>query len=403
MEDDMSDASGWTVLEVFIASPGNVNAERQAVERAIRNWNNSEGKTLSTILLPRRWEQLSPQQGVKAQHYINRAQVARADILVAFFRGKVGKGTVEEIDLFISFGKAKGAMVYFSTGSRQPELVKLRERLRKKGLTGEFKDSADLAQRVKRDLTQRVKDFNTLQNWPRLKQAVAEIYNNAPYLLARFLTEELLKRPTKEIERVSNEARSFKRDTGYSGYRDAVHKRLKQEKKRGGTKVFAVCGEKGLRNDREALDYFKPFYRFPDLRSKKNQVFRVFVERGAGLSHSPITLDTIAAHEAAERVVPLEVTRQKRKMIENKFPSGLFKALDEGFGMVIFVRRNKNKVVVVHQGVKEDFTYAVFKGKTDVGKILIELTGKLYKESTQYESNPALNQEIETFFDWIVK
>src|SRR2546422_1102337 len=87
----MAGALSWDVFEVFIASPSDVEAERAAVVQAILEWNDSEGQTLNAILLPRQWEQLSPRQGIDAQDYINRAQVARADFLVAFFGGKVGE------------------------------------------------------------------------------------------------------------------------------------------------------------------------------------------------------------------------------------------------------------------------------------------------------------------------
>src|SRR5690348_784830 len=114
----MSLGSNWNIFEVFIASPGDLKRERDAVELAIQQWNSSEGKIRHTTLLSRRWEQLSPRLGVDAQDYINRAQVERADILIAFFNKKAGQGTVKEIELFLSSGKSRTTMVYFTAKQR---------------------------------------------------------------------------------------------------------------------------------------------------------------------------------------------------------------------------------------------------------------------------------------------
>src|ERR1044072_4036283 len=355
----MSVGSDWNIFEVFIASPGDLECERNAVERAIQEWNASVGKTTHTTLLPRRCEQLSPHSDTQAQDYINRAQVERADILIAFFGEKAGSGTVKEIDLFLSSGKSRTAMVYFSENSHTAQVSKLVKRFQSSGLTDKFKDGRDFAQSEKRDLTSPVECLQKYaqHSWPRLKSAVAEIQNNAPHLLARFLTEELLRKPTEEMERVRDEARCFARYAGYNGYRCRVHQYLEDEKKRQGTMVYAICGEKGLRDDQEALDYFQKFYDFPNPNDKRNQVFRVFVEQGSRQVHRDITLTVIAAHKKAPHVVPLTVCRSKRNLIDQKFP-GLCTALDEGFGLVLFVRSDESKIAIVHQGGRQDCTFA---------------------------------------------
>lgn len=390
--------SDWTIFEVFIASPSELERERDAVERAIQEWNSNVGKNMRVVLVSLRWEQLAPQLKTEAQPYINQAQVERADILIAFFWNKAGKGTIKEVDLFLSMGKSRTAMVYFkTTETRAPELNKLVRRLQALGLTGKFKDSRDLTSQVKENLTSHVKDLQDYaqHNWPRLKSAVEEVQKHTPYLLARFLTNELLRTSTDEIESVRDEVRSFVKYRGYRGYRDTVHKHLQDEKLRKGTRVFAICGEKGLRDDQEALEYFQEFYAFPDLRSSKNQVFRVFVERQRGKLHRPITDKVIRAHRRAKRVVPLTVSRKKRRLIDEKFP-GLCTALDEGFGLVLFVKRDNSKIAIVHQGVKQDFTFAVFDGHTNVVRHLMALTYDLYRDSNQYYSNKSLRKEIDS-------
>src|ERR1044072_402302 len=194
----MSAGSDWNIFEVFIASPGDLERERNAVELAIQDWNISVGKTMRTVLLCCRWEQLSPELKTEGQRYINRAQVERADILIAFFGKRAGVGTIKEIDLFISMRKSQTAQVYFkTTQSRSPELNKLIHRLQGLGLTGKFKDSHDLALQVENNLTSHVRYLKEYapHSWPRLKGAVADIQNHAPYLLARFLTDKSLRAP----------------------------------------------------------------------------------------------------------------------------------------------------------------------------------------------------------------
>jgi hypothetical protein len=199
----MSAGSDWNIFEVFIASPSDLERERNAVERAIKEWNKDVGRAMHTVLLSCRWEQLPPQLKIEAQPYINRAQVERADILIAFFGNKAGPGTIKELDLFTSLGKSRAAMVYFKTAQpRPPELNNLIQRCQALGLTGKFRDSHDLARQVKSNLTPHVKELQEYagHSWPRLKSAIADIQNHAPYLLFRFLTEQLLRTPRLSVQ-----------------------------------------------------------------------------------------------------------------------------------------------------------------------------------------------------------
>jgi hypothetical protein len=356
------------------------------------------GKTMRTVLLCCRWEQLSPELKTQAQRYINRAQVERADLLIAFFANRAGAGTIKEIDLFISMRKSQTAMVYFkTTQSRSPELNKLIHRLQALGLTGKFRDSHDLAVQVKDNLTSHVRYLKEYapHSWPRLKGAVADIQNHAPYLLARFLTDKLLRASVEEIERVRDEARAFVKHAGYRDYRDTVHKHLKDEKLHKGARVFAICGEKGLRDDEETFEYFQKFYDFPDPLCSKNKVYRVFVERQKGPPHLSITDKVIEDHRKNKHVVPLIVSREKRDLVDDKVP-GLCTALDEGFGLLLFVKKDNSKIAIIHQGVKEYFTFAVFEGHTNVVRHLMALTYELYRVSDEYKSDRSLRKEIDS-------
>jgi hypothetical protein len=110
------------VLNVLIASPGDVNSERDAVTDAIHEWNavNAHPDTLNILLHPIRWETHSfPESGDRAQALINRQIVGRGDILIGLFGARIGtptgiaaSGTIEEIEEFRQADKY--VALYFS-------------------------------------------------------------------------------------------------------------------------------------------------------------------------------------------------------------------------------------------------------------------------------------------------
>ncbi len=110
------------VLNVLIASPSDVNDERDAVTRAIHEWNavNSNPDTINILLHPIRWETHSyPESGDRPQALLNRQIVARGDFLIGMFGTRLGtptgvaqSGTIEEIEEFRKAGKY--VALYFS-------------------------------------------------------------------------------------------------------------------------------------------------------------------------------------------------------------------------------------------------------------------------------------------------
>jgi len=108
------------VLRVMIASPSDVQQERNEIEKAIFDWNNLYSEETQIILLPNRWENdVTPTySGTEAQDVINKQLVSKCDILIGVFWTKLGtptlsysSGTLEEINIFIEQGKE--VMVYF--------------------------------------------------------------------------------------------------------------------------------------------------------------------------------------------------------------------------------------------------------------------------------------------------
>ncbi|WP_223827433.1 DUF4062 domain-containing protein [Hymenobacter armeniacus] len=112
----------------MIASPGDVQEERQAVRDLIYEWNALNADERKQVLLPIGWETHSaPDMKAPAQSIINESVLAPCDLLVGIFWTRIGtataeyaSGTVEEIQRHIASGKP--AMLYFSEALVKPEI-----------------------------------------------------------------------------------------------------------------------------------------------------------------------------------------------------------------------------------------------------------------------------------------
>ncbi len=117
------------VLEVMIASPGDVAQERGIVTQEIHRWNDANSPARKLVLLPVKWETHStPQLGARPQSIINRQLLDDADIVIGIFGTRIGtpteehaSGTVEEIKKHVAAGKT--AKVYFSDIPVSPSTV----------------------------------------------------------------------------------------------------------------------------------------------------------------------------------------------------------------------------------------------------------------------------------------
>lgn len=151
------------VLRVLIASPGDTRDERDAVERALHEWNASRAAREQVVLLPRRWETNAiPVLGGSGQGAINKQLLDNADVVIALFDSRLGQatedavsGTAEEIERADAAGKQ--VHVYFSDEPLPrdvdaDQLVALRDfkqALQAKGLLGSYADPGDLAGQVR--------------------------------------------------------------------------------------------------------------------------------------------------------------------------------------------------------------------------------------------------------------
>jgi hypothetical protein len=118
-----------SVHRVMIASPGDVQAERDTVREVLHEWNSVHGARRKMLLLPVGWEtDIAPEMGDHPQAIINKRILKDADLLVGIFWTRLGtptpsyaSGAVEEIEEHLATGKP--AMLYFSSAPAALDLV----------------------------------------------------------------------------------------------------------------------------------------------------------------------------------------------------------------------------------------------------------------------------------------
>jgi hypothetical protein len=176
-----------TILRVLIASPSDMEEERDIAAMAINDWNAQHALAEGLVLLPVRWEtHARPQSGVHPQEALNVQLVASSDILLGMFWTKLGtstgvapSGTVEEIDQFVE--QAKPAMLYFSNRPIDRSRIDLKQhkRLRAfkaetytKALVGTFSSTSQLRETLLRDLTAQVRAM--FANRPKVRRSKLE-------------------------------------------------------------------------------------------------------------------------------------------------------------------------------------------------------------------------------------
>ncbi len=117
------------VYRILIASPSDVEEEREVVVRVIQEWNDLYSYSRKVVLLPLRWEtHAAPEYGTRPQEVINRATVDQCDMLVGIFWTRIGSptgvaesGTLEEIERAGNAGKP--VMLYFSKVAIDPDTI----------------------------------------------------------------------------------------------------------------------------------------------------------------------------------------------------------------------------------------------------------------------------------------
>jgi hypothetical protein len=115
-----------TVLEVMVASPSDVEAERAIIREVIAEWNVLHARERGTVLLPTGWDtHSSADLAGRPQQIINERILAQADLVIGIFWTRVGtptgksvSGTAEEIGEHHKAGKP--VMLFFSNAPIPP-------------------------------------------------------------------------------------------------------------------------------------------------------------------------------------------------------------------------------------------------------------------------------------------
>lgn len=160
-----------TVLEVLIASPGDVSAARDLIEDTLYDWNATHSRSTGVVLQPIRWEtHTRPELGDRPQAIINKQIADAADMLIGVFWTRLGtetgiapSGTAEEISRFVA--SRKPVALYISEEPAQLEKIDLnqyqrlkefRGEIEKQGLLGTYSSLADLRAKLARHIAQTV-------------------------------------------------------------------------------------------------------------------------------------------------------------------------------------------------------------------------------------------------------
>jgi len=204
-----------TVYQVMIASPGDVQTERNLVRDVIAEWNGTHAASRGIVLLPVGWDtDAHPEMGEHPQAIINRQILDNSDILVAVFWSKLGtptptaeSGTVEEIDRHLA--SQKPALLYFSardipqaqlTTREYERLKEFRAECDTRGLVREFRDGNDFRKLFRNDLD---KQMARVARMPTTRTgAVEEISSDSPSEEAKELLRLAAESPDGHLQHI---------------------------------------------------------------------------------------------------------------------------------------------------------------------------------------------------------
>lgn len=163
-----------TVYRIFVASPSDVNEERDKVSEVVDELNKGSLKNLPVRLESLKYEtDVHPEAGSDPQNVINSQIGTDYDWLIGIFWHRIGaetprarSGTVEEFEKALKEYRQDSSnlqfMIYFKAASIDPqdidpeqfaEVMRLKERMSREGiLYSEFKSLDDFAQKLRTDL-----------------------------------------------------------------------------------------------------------------------------------------------------------------------------------------------------------------------------------------------------------
>jgi len=163
------------IFRVFIASPSDVQKERDLAVDVVTQWNATHSLDKSAILEAVRIEtHARAESGDHPQTIINRQLLEYCDFLIAIFWSKLGtetekavSGTVEEITEFSRLVDAENVMIFFSEknipqqagGFDFERLKEFKELMQKKSLYIPYKDESEFRHNLTDQIAKRMNDL----------------------------------------------------------------------------------------------------------------------------------------------------------------------------------------------------------------------------------------------------
>lgn len=205
------------VYRILIASPSDVEEEREIAVRVIQEWNDLYSYTRKVTLLPLRWEtHTAPEYGTRPQEVINRTIVDQCDLLVGVFwtrlgspTGEADSGTLEEITRVGDAGKP--VMLYFSKVGIDPDLLDLTqiEQLKEfksktypKGLIESYKSVIEFRDKFSKQLELRVRDLQKNEGTADIPLSLEFLSGDSNELIGKKAKIAVEKPVVKDLEEV---------------------------------------------------------------------------------------------------------------------------------------------------------------------------------------------------------
>lgn len=259
------------VYKVFIASPDDVQRERQIISSVLMRWNDINAENKNIVLLPVGWEtHAAPETGKTAQEYINEDVLDKCDILIGVFWTKIGtptqiaqSGTIEEIQRHLS--ERKMAMLYFSTQDipsdadldQVDKVRKFKNEIKKYALYGEYADEKDLEMKLYNHLEIKVSEGKFRTNWDsdilaKIKDdnlLAKEIYNYYP-LVSKNLLKIIINEDRNDevwnaiVQKLTKSPADLRDSMIYMAQKGAFHHKVYQD----GYLALAKCSQHDFGN-----------------------------------------------------------------------------------------------------------------------------------------------------------
>ncbi|GAB5526973.1 MAG: hypothetical protein Roseis2KO_48450 [Roseivirga sp.] len=208
-----------TIYRVLIASPSDVQEEREITARIIQSWNDVNSFSKKIVLLPVRWEtHSSPSYDIRPQQAINLQIVDSVDLVIGLFWTKIGtdtgseiSGTIEEIKRAADSGK--DVMIYFSKRGVSPSEIDINQlttlndfksQVYKNALVESYNSLVDFRDKLTRQLEFKIRELQKGNKQSKsnlqisfIKQETGELDNTSIQIEATKISKN-----NKEIEKL---------------------------------------------------------------------------------------------------------------------------------------------------------------------------------------------------------